>query len=305
MNIKFSVFENLIKAKLSTKEIDLFLMLIRYQDLSGKITGIHHREVCEECHMCEQSFYSGLRVLQDKQLIRMSRVNQDYDVEIVGNNFNDKNFKVGYIKTNDPMFAAEDFKNLTGNEKLLALDIFKQCRAATSGNKVIGKGEFTKKYSDWFGVCKKTIRRYLTHIRTLFDVRLKDKLYYFYVKKNDVQVTSAAQIYRNRFVKMCVRRGRGHASSKTLKDIAELAVQYQKTVANVFVTLQDAIIAALQQNKNLQPALVHSIFLDSLKDSLKSTEHIPHKGIKKKNMFNTFKQNVYDFDALEKILLEK
>lgn len=301
MNIKFSVLENLIKAKLSTKEIDLFLMLIKYQDLSGKVTGIHHKEVCEECHMCEQSFYSGLRVLQDKQLIRMSRISQDYDIEIGGNNFTDRNFKVGYIKTNDPMFATKEFKVLTGNEKLLVLDMFKQCRAAAFCSKTIGKQEFVKKYSELFGVCKKTIRRYLTHIRTLFDVRLKDKLYHFYIKKVDSRTAPAAQIFRERFVKMCVRRGRGLASSETLQDIAELAVQYQKSVTNVFMTLQEAILSALQQNKNLQPALVHSLFLDNLKRA----EHIPQKGTKKKNMFNQFKQNVYDFDALEKILLEK
>ena len=65
-----------IKNKILTKltnltecEWKLFEYMIRRQDNSGKVFGVHNKAVCQTTKMSKQSFYNALRGLAEKKVI--------------------------------------------------------------------------------------------------------------------------------------------------------------------------------------------------------------------------------------------
>lgn len=85
MKIKYALLDKL--NSLTNKEVDFILYVARYQDDYGCIRGMYYRDVCENADMCKQTFYDTLRSLQAQGIITYSRVNQDYDITILDNDF--------------------------------------------------------------------------------------------------------------------------------------------------------------------------------------------------------------------------
>jgi len=293
MKLKLSIFEKLIAFSITRTELDLFLLCLRYQDDTGRVVGVHHREICKEGNMCEQSFYDALRSLKEKNLILYKRANGDYDITILDNDFLEKKFKGQYINLHHGLFESENFWNLSVNEKLLVLDLFRQCQAGT-GRKVIGKKKFYEKYMNVFRVCKKTISKYITHLRSIFKFVLNAKNYHIALLEFVKPALSAAEMHRRRIARMLIRRTRAIVTPEIFNDMVQILKQYHNNIKDIVDVLGVAMKASVQKKKFLQPALVHSLMLQSI--GKKDTTH-------KNNSKFDFEQHDYDFVALERELL--
>ena len=120
MRIKYSLIEKL--KNLTATEMDLFLYIAKYQRLNGFVSGVHNQDVCRATGMCKQSFYSAMRGLERKGIVRVSRSSDiDYDLLILGNDFTGENaFKAGcegYIDLSRTVFHRKQFKKLKAKEK--------------------------------------------------------------------------------------------------------------------------------------------------------------------------------------------
>lgn len=285
MKLKLSIFEKLIAFSITRTELDLFSLCLRYQDDTGRVVGVHHREICKEGNMCEQSFYDALRGLEEKNFILYKRVNGDYDITITDNNFSDKKFKGQYINLHHGLFESKDFRNLSVNEKLIAIDLFRQCQAGT-GRKVIGKKKFYEKYMELFHVCKKTISKYITNLRKIYRFVLNKKNYHISLLVFIKPALSAAEMYRQRIARTLIRRSRAITTPGSFNDMVQLLKQYNNNIKDIVDILGVAMIASVRKEKILQPALVHSIMLKSLgKPNNKTSKH-------------GYLRQDYDFDAI-------
>ena len=79
-----------IKNKILTKltnltecEWKLFEYMIRRQDNSGKVFGVHNKAVCQTTKMSKQSFYNALRGLAEKKVITYEAGVPEYTVNPV------------------------------------------------------------------------------------------------------------------------------------------------------------------------------------------------------------------------------
>ena len=139
MKIKYSLLDKL--NSLTNKEIDFILYVARYQDDYGCIRGMYYRDACENADMCKQTFYDTLRSLQAQGIITYSRVNQDYDITILDNDFSYPGaYHEGYINVSRQVFHTRRFHELKAKEKLLLLHFMKITHSA-SGSYQIGTGK--------------------------------------------------------------------------------------------------------------------------------------------------------------------
>ena len=84
--IRASVVERLEKAKLTNKELSIFLHLCQYQTETGTVSGIYYKDICAALKLSNQTFYSSLYQLRDCGLINLWKANKiDWDIRIVGN----------------------------------------------------------------------------------------------------------------------------------------------------------------------------------------------------------------------------
>ena len=67
--IKSSVLARMIEAGVTSREFDFLIYISRFQDESGKVEGVHYRDVCTEMGISHQGFYDIKRSLEDKKLI--------------------------------------------------------------------------------------------------------------------------------------------------------------------------------------------------------------------------------------------
>ena len=69
--IRASVVERLEKAKLTNKELSIFLHLCQYQTETGTVSGIYYKDICAALKLSNQTFYSALYQLRDCGLINL------------------------------------------------------------------------------------------------------------------------------------------------------------------------------------------------------------------------------------------
>ena len=146
MRIKYSLIDKL--KNLTSTEMDLFLYIAKYQRLNGFVAGVHNQNVCKATGMCKQSFYTAMRGLERKEIVKISRTSDiDYDFLILGNDFTgDDAFKAGcegYIDLSRSIFHKKQFKQLKAKEKWLLL-YFLHCTHDNSSSYRIGTGNFYK-----------------------------------------------------------------------------------------------------------------------------------------------------------------
>ena len=102
--LKNSNIARMIAAKLTTKELDFLIYVSRFQDDSGKIYGVHYKDLCEAVHMSHQEFYNVKESLQSKGFIRCEKSHRtDHDITII-NNYDADCRRDGYVNTNHNIF---------------------------------------------------------------------------------------------------------------------------------------------------------------------------------------------------------
>lgn len=279
--IKLAVFENLIEKRVTSKELDFILHISRYQNEAGEVKGVFYRDF-SDC-MSVQSFYDVKNSLQKKNIIGVKRNSDiDYDITILGNDFTDKDFSVGYISTSHAVFKNRKFKALKANEKLLVMDLMK-ITYSNKGSWQIAGNKFFERYQELFGVTLRVIRSYMHSIKQFFHVSLR-KFKYLIIPKPDIYQNqepgekSGNQIYAESIVRTLCRRARiKEYGKKDLEDTATLIWQYQKRFQSLSMDIVDALAEALnkslsiitanpleKEQHQLNPRLIHKNLLEML-----------------------------------------
>lgn len=272
----------MIEAKVTSKEFDFLLYVSRFQSESGKVDGIHYKEVCESMNISYQGFYDIKNSLVKKGIIAAEKNNRiDHDITILGNSFVDvQNFEESYINTNHNIFNTPSFFKLKVGAKLLAMEMMKISYAG-QGHVVIGKAKFYDKYCNIFDVSKRVMRGYLMQIKEFFSVGLKDGKYY---------ITPLVKVYRARGTKsendryaehkievICRRNQMDITDKKAVVDTAQLVAQYRKMALNmdkdIWNILKHAIDKSLEKLNEaystykiraIKPKLIHKIVREAL-----------------------------------------
>lgn len=250
MRIKYSLIEKL--KNLTSTEMDLFLYVAKYQRLNGFVAGVHNQDVCRATGMCKQSFYTAMRGLERKEIVKISRTSDiDYDFLILGNDFTgDDAFKAGcegYIDLSRSIFHKKQFKQLKAKEKWLLL-YFLHCTHDNSSSYRIGTGNFYKKFCTLLGVTKRMVRSYLHSLRAFFSVGIVKGIYYITYKRSVFNQKQGEQEKQEHefFASALLRRNKIRKyNQEALAETAKLIKQYRGIAHdsgyNIFDVLEKAV----------------------------------------------------------------
>lgn len=254
------IIDRMITEHLTNKEIDFFLYISRFQDETGKVSGVYYKEVCEAMRMSYQEFYNAMRGLEQKEFIRCEKANRiDHDITILDNIYagRERDYESeGYINTNHNIFYCEDFRLLKAGAKLLAMLFMQIGLAGTKTNKnrsyKIGTKTFYEKYIKLLGVSKRVVRSYLKELKQFFSIGIKEKMYYI-TPKRVVEKKKYAKTeidnYREHHVEVVCRRNRiREAEPRHKKELRDLLGQYKRVAEEVQGNLMAAFARAVQSS---------------------------------------------------------
>lgn len=318
MKLKTSLLKKLIEKKVSASELSLLLYCVQRQDNDGLVLGVHYKDYCNDADLCEQSFYNALKGLKDKHIISYTHNSQlkDYDIHIEDHSFptNFKKYKdkTGqFIKMDASIFSSDSFAVLSANEKLIALDIYRQLVASPLHIKKFTLNGFIKTYSEMFSLSKRTILLYKTHLANVFRFKLKGgSLIVSFIngiENASAKTCSNVAMYKRLYTaKVLFRRARIKEAHKELLDgVAEMLLQYKGKILSLEDALLNSIHSALQYcKKNSSTISINLINHIFNADYLKNNNVPERKNLDyEKNPFNRMMKTTYDFEQLEKEIL--
>ncbi len=279
MRIKYSLIEKL--KNLTSTEMDLFLYVAKYQRLNGFVAGVHNQDVCRATGMCKQSFYTAMRGLERKGIVKISRTSDiDYDLLILDNDFTGKEaFKAGrckgYIDLSRSIFHKKQFKQLKAKEKWLLL-YFLHCTHDNSSSYRIGTGNFYKKFCAMLGVTKRMVRSYLHSLRAFFSVGIVKGIYYITYKRSVFNQKQGEQEKQEHefFASALLRRNKIRKyNQEALAETAKLIKQYRGIAHdagyNIFSILEKAVRDSIPdeskpKDRKLSYKYVHKLVRETL-----------------------------------------
>jgi len=223
----------MIAQKCTANEINFLLYVSAYQDITGRVTGVHYKDVCDATGMSIQGFYDVKASLEEKGFIVCEKCDySDCDITIVGNAYDGEKYnRSGYINTSHNIFSKNEFYQLKAGAKLLALKLL-IISFSGKGFFEIGVKKFYDKengYQTRFGVSKRVMRSYLMSLKPFFSIVIKDGKYYITPNKNvHKNATSGAEAerYREKAVEVVLRRNRIKEPGTGKEELYNLFKQY-------------------------------------------------------------------------------
>lgn len=261
MRIKYTLLPKL--KNLTSTEMQFFLYIATKQNLHGHVTGVHNQDVCRNTGMCKQSFYTAMRGLEKKGVIRVIRASDiDYDIMILDNDCADPetgefSCPEGYINLQRSVFHKKQFKNLKAKEKWMLL-YFLHITHEGSGSYRIGTKTFYDKFSKLLAVSKRVIRSYLHKLRNFFSIGIVRGNYYITYLHRVFHPTESVGCERREheyFVKACIRRNKiRQVDAYNLIETVKLIKQYRKLAGDeIYQILRrciDKVAGAKQKPKD-------------------------------------------------------
>lgn len=334
--IRNRILDRMVAEKLTDKEICFLLYISRFQDNSGRVSGVHYKDVCKALRMSYQGFYDVKARLEEKGFISCEKKNRiDHDIVILDNEYTGEEYnKAGYMNTNHNIFFCGEFYKLRAGAKLLALQMMKNTYSG-KGYFMIGVGRFYDKkdgYQRRFQVSIRVMRSYLMEIKSLFSIGIKNGRYYIepkeIIRKRKDQKTEAARL-REYYTEVVMRRNRIRGQDADKKEICGLFYQYSQAAAQKKKDLLELIDGAVKKsleilnegerwikNKSIEIKLIHNLLKKAIANQDEGTGRngfcgaAPPSGNRnkeyqknEKNRFHNFPQRSYDYDELEQLLL--
>lgn len=272
----------MIKAKLTSKELDFMIYISRFQDDFGRVAGIHYKDVCKNMNISYQGFYDVKKSLIKKNFITSTKSNRiDHDITILNNEFPTKeSIQEGYINTNHHIFYEPEFFKLKAGAKLLAMEIMKISYAGT-GQCKIGTKKFYEKYTKLFKVSNRVMRKYLMSLKPFFSIGIVEGIYYMRpLKKVYRQAGQASENdnYATHNIEVICRRNKiADMDKKKMDDIRiiirqhkEEAKQSNRSIIELLKTAIEKSLTLLNINhpkkkiRALKPKLIHKILIEEL-----------------------------------------
>ena len=278
--LKYKVIEKLNTMNATSGEINLLILLSKYQDEKGFVSGVYYKEVCEKLKISYQLFYDLLRSLNYKRIISYEKGSYlDYDVKILDNDFSNENFHDGYFNMNHKIFSNFKFFSLKAKEKLLAFRLMKILLTKDyirdrQKSFIITKEKLTTEWTVFFRVSFRAMKGYLKSLKEFFYIVLKDGKYYITGKREVYdrnQQTEEEQYNEFRIRKIC-RREKVNASTEKIMEFAKAINRKSQKLCYVpkekrETTLTELLVQAIKKSvekykgeeRCLNPAYVHSI----------------------------------------------
>lgn len=283
--LKNAILDKLIEKHVTDAELDVLLYMARSQSDRGRVIGVYYRAVCEELDIAYQTFYNALHGLEQKGIIMQQKGSYyDIDVLILNNDFTNlpEAVKEGYISVGADIFRSAVFKSLKANEKLLAM-YFVKIAGSGRGSYHISIENFYDKFTRLLGVSKRIVQRYLTALRKLFSIGIKDGKYWITPLKNVVKAPKRTdkELYAENIVQAVFRRNRAKYTKQDLKDMRTVVGQYAEDYKE---RIQGAVARATQRslylrnenknkykwNRKINPAYIHKLLREELTGAAKA-----------------------------------
>lgn len=335
--LKNSILDHMIDAKLTSKEIDFLIFISRFQDDTGRVCGVHYRELCEEMHMSYQTFYNVKESLEEKNFIRSIKTDRiDHDI-IILNNRNEDCIENGYINTNHHMLFCEEFYRMKAGAKLLAMQLMKITYAG-KGYFAIGVRKFYDGYPARFGVSRRVMRSWLMSLKLFFSIGIKDAKYFIepkkiiYRKADEMKESDRLRMHN---ADVILRRNRiKEADKKEKESLRDLFRQYEPAAKEIGKSIVDFACRAVKKSlellneghkktqKIINIKLIHKLLREDLEQEGWRSEPPQASGVTRvqhaaegeykdkkkekafrKNSFHNFHGRSYDYDELERMLL--
>lgn len=231
--IKNSIVDRMIEQKCTANEITFLLYISMFQDVVGRVTGVHYKDVCDATNMSIQGYYDVKASLESKGFIKCEKNDySDCDITIVGNAYNGEEYnRVGYINTNHNIFFCKEFQELKAGAKLLAMKLM-IITFSGKGYFEIGVKKFYDKengYQKRFDVSSRVMRSYLMSLKPLFSIGIKDGKYYIEPKKiiyRKAGTKEETERFREKAVEVVLRRSRIKDPGAGEQEIYSLFKQY-------------------------------------------------------------------------------
>ena len=280
--LKNSIIDKMLSSHLSRAEVDFILYLSHYQDDKGKIYGVYYRDVCAALGISYETFYVTIDSLVAKGFLRCEKASySDFDLTILGNDFSQPGaYQDGYLSTGHAIFFDKDFMALKAGAKLLALKILVITGATNSGKYYIAVEGFFEKYARCLQVTRRTIRTYLTKLRTFFSLTLSGKFYLFrpksdkcFAEREQCILPSDQERFAEQLTRTACRRNRATYTDRDYKDTKALIRQYlaklRTDMAKVFLAAversisqhNDSAANKYKWDRRLNPKFIHKLIL--------------------------------------------
>ena len=234
--IRADVVKKLEGAKLTNSELSIFLHLCQYQTDIGTVSGIYYKDICAALDLSYQTFYSSLRKLRDCGLITLWKADHiDWDIQIVGNDCTniEEVKKEGYLSVADGLFASKKFQKLKVNEKIMAMRLLIYCRSGQRPYQE-AKENFRKKMTQLLGCKLRALKEYLTALKALFYIGIKDGMYLITIRREiadrDWRAAKDTELEYGQQVHAACNRKKIKEDEQAKKDTAELAKQYRQDI---------------------------------------------------------------------------
>ena len=234
--IRAGIVKKLEGAKLTNPELSIFLYLCQYQTDIGTVSGVYYKDICAALDLSYQTFYSGVYKLRDCGLITLWKADHiDWDIQIVCNDCSniEEVKKEGYLSVADGLFASKKFQKLKVNEKIMAMRLLIYCRSGQRTYKE-AKQNFRKKMTQLLGCKLRALKEYLTALKALFYIGIKDGMYLITIRREivdrDWRAAKDTELEYGQQVHAACNRNKIKEDEQAKKDTAELAKQYRKDI---------------------------------------------------------------------------
>lgn len=280
MRIKYTLLDRM--KNLTSTEMDFLLYIARKQDLRGHVVGVHNQDVCRNTGMCKQSFYTAMRGLEKKGVIRAVKASEiDYDVTILDNDCMDKETgkfycPEGYINLQRSIFRQKRFRQLKAKEKWMLM-YFLHITHENSASYRIGTSTFYEKFTKLLGVTGRVIRSYLHQLREFFSIGIIKGIYFITYRHSVFEPKDEIGTERcchENFVQAAARRNRiRKVTGQDIRDTAELVKQYRQEADRrgyeIFEVLQLCIQQSVKdqihpKDRRLQDRYIHKLVRKAL-----------------------------------------
>lgn len=314
MQLSYSTLKKI--KDLSRAEMNVFLLLVRYQDQDGFVPAVYYGKFKREAGFrSKQTFYNVLRSLKRRGLISYAQnAKGDFDISVFNKGYT-KQEKPDYINLNRPVFRTKAFLRMKAHEKWLLMDLMRSAMV-NHGRRIIRVEEFYAKYAGLLEVTARTVRKYLGTLRNFFQIRIRDGKYVIRMaKKFMFNVCSTAYgalsqtDQRREYVGEALLRRFKMAKTKKddWVDLGALMDQYRRTIQekgrNLFQVFQTVLERQSEENLAFDIRTCHAMLKRELSryDAVPDT-YVLGKKARNNNLiknFNNFERRTYDWDALE------
>lgn len=276
--LKYSIINRILDENLTGTEIDILLFIARYQNDYGHITGVYYRDIEKYTFRHKTQIYRALHTLEEKGFIKREKNHRyDMDITILNNDLSDQNFSGGYMSVNKKIFMSGDFFRMKAREKIIALQLIKNCDSAPRGTFRKKRDSFISWCGEKLGVLSRSVGSYLRNLKKYFNIYLKEGIYYIKTLKGKVEgdkeyrdqkaPTDREQFYGHE-VDKAQRRSGACLSPQDRADIIRLFEQYANAPELLLLDLTPILKRCLEMADNVERRinikLVHKLMRDTL-----------------------------------------